>query len=84
MAAYMLKLETLGPSGLAMLQQLFMLGPTWDGNIVSKEARAQLVRLGFAYHADGWSFLTEEGVIAAIEFGRVSKNQVYRAKASSR
>lgn len=66
--------STPGPEQLAsgslgqreVLWQLFRNGPTWDGNIVSKAARDALFRLGLAARENGWSYLTREGVEAAL------------------
>jgi len=51
-----------------VLGQLFMRGPTWDGNITSKSGRGELVDLGLAFHAHGFASLTPEGVRVAIEW----------------
>ncbi len=50
-----------------VLGQLFLCGPTWDGNIISKMNRDELVELGLAIHRNGWAFLTEAGVDMAIK-----------------
>lgn len=58
----------LSASAVEVLGQLFVKGPTWDGNICSKVGRGELVRTGLAEHAFGWAFLTREGVRVAIEW----------------
>jgi hypothetical protein len=56
----------LSSSAIACLHQLFKNGPTWDGNIISKEGRGELIRAGYAGRVDGFAFLTEEGVRLAV------------------
>ena len=51
------------------LMQLFVQGPTWDGNLISKCQRDDLVAAGLADRWDGWNFLTQEGVEAAVAGG---------------
>ncbi|MFG1300347.1 hypothetical protein V5F49_11190 [Xanthobacter sp. V3C-3] len=46
---------------------LFRNGPTWDGNLPSKQGRDGLVASGYAARCDGWNFLTEAGVQLAID-----------------
>lgn len=58
----------LTPGGTTVLGQLFVNGPTWDGNIVSKPGRAELVALQLAKQESGFSFLTAEGVQVAVEW----------------
>lgn len=45
-----------------VLLQLFTHGPVWDGNIVSKTGRSDLVSKGYADRYEGFSFLTALGV----------------------
>lgn len=52
-----------------VLMQLFVKGPTWDGNLISKSERDALVERGFVSRWNGWNFLTEEGVEAAVAGG---------------
>jgi len=54
--------------------QLFVGGPTWDGNVISKSGRYELLRAGLAERWDGWTFLTEEGVMAAVSGGFAAKD----------
>lgn len=61
-------MKTLSPNAIEMLGQLFVKGPVWDGNCVSKSGRTELVSLGFAERGDGWQWLTRLGVEAALEF----------------
>jgi len=45
-----------------VLRQLFLNGPTWDGDIISKSGRDNLFTYGLAKRENGWSFLTARGV----------------------
>lgn len=44
-----------------VLWQLFKNGPTWDGNIISKSQRDELVTAGWICQASGWNSLTKDG-----------------------
>ena len=46
---------------------LFLHGPTWDGNVPSKQGRNELVDLKLAARCSGYQFLTREGVRLALE-----------------
>lgn len=48
------------------MMQLFVVGPTWDGNLISKQGRTELVDCGLAFRRDGWQSLTEAGLLMAI------------------
>ena len=65
------------------LRQMFLRGPTWDGNLVSKSGRSELVTLGLAECWDGWQWLTAAGVELAVTAGteRV-KDDEWRRKAA--
>ncbi len=56
----------LTPDAIEMLGQLFVNGPVWDGNCVSKAGRTMLVELGLAERGDGWQWLTRFGVETAL------------------
>lgn len=58
--------KVLSSAAVEVLGQLFVFGPTWDGDIASKSGRGELFNLKLADRADGWSFLTEAGVRLAI------------------
>lgn len=58
------------------LMQLFVYGPTWDGNLVSKSQRDDLLASGLADHYEGWNYLTFDGVKAGIEGGLKATNWV--------
>lgn len=60
--------EVLTSHSVEVLGQLFTTGPVWDGNIISKAGRDQLIRMRFADRVDGWAFLTREGVQLAVEW----------------
>jgi hypothetical protein len=45
---------------LAQLDQLITV--TWDGNLLSKDARDELVRRGLVQRHHGWNWLTREGI----------------------
>lgn len=62
--------KPLSPTAIEVLGQLYVNGPTWDGNIISKTARGELVDVGFAWHAHGYASLTPEGVKLAVEWDR--------------
>ena len=47
-------------TGLEQLQQL--LTATWDGNLISKSDRSELVKSGLAARAQGWNFITADGI----------------------
>lgn len=55
------------------LMQLFVQGPTWDGNLVSKDERDRMVDAGLADRWNGWNYLTQEGVEAAVAGGRAAR-----------
>lgn len=63
-----IKTQTLSASGIDVLRQLFISGPTWDGNVSSKTGRGELVAAGLAQHGFGWAWLTEDGVRTAVEW----------------
>lgn len=57
-----------------VLMQLFVDGPTWDGNLISKPDRDGLVESGLADRWEGWNFLTPEGVKAGVSGGYAAKD----------
>jgi len=66
----MFKIKPLSSAGIGVLGQLYVNGPTWDGNIASKAGRGELVASGLAWHEHGYSSLTPEGVFAAVNWDR--------------
>lgn len=49
-----------------VMMQLFVTGPTWDGNISSKSGRDELCEYDLAAHRHGWAYLTDTGIEMAI------------------
>jgi hypothetical protein len=62
--------KPLSPAAIEVLGQLYVNGPTWDGNICSKAGRGDLCAAGLAWHAHGYANLTPEGVRTAVEWDR--------------
>ncbi len=60
--------KPLSDNAVEMLGQLYVNGPTWDGNVCSKVGRGELVLAGLAYHMHGYAFLTPEGVRTAVDW----------------
>ena len=55
-----------------MLEQLKQLAKiTWDGNLISKQYRDELVEVGLAEKRNGWNFLTAKGVQYLIDLGEL-------------
>lgn len=65
----------LAPNAIEVLEQLFFNGPTWDGNIISKEGRNQLFDLKLAGRLEGYSFLLLAGVRLALQNGVERKKE---------
>lgn len=62
------KSEGLSSAAIDMIGQLYVNGPTWDGNVSSKNGRGELCRAGLAWHEHGYASLTPEGVRVAVEW----------------
>lgn len=45
-----------------VLAQLFVNGPTWDGNLISKSGRNGLAQLDLIDRLNGWQWLNEAGM----------------------
>lgn len=56
----------LSSSALAVMEQLFLNGPTWDGNLVSKSGRDELFSVGYIDTHDGWQWLSHPGFVYAL------------------
>jgi hypothetical protein len=56
----------LSSSAKDVMMQLFVVGPTWDGNLISKQGRTELVDKGLVFRTEGWQSLTEAGLTIAI------------------
>lgn len=63
----MIHVRELSSDAIEMLGQLFVKGPVWDGNCVSKVGRTALVDMGLAERGDGWQWLTRFGVETALK-----------------
>lgn len=51
--------------GFGLGEQLYSFlkfGPVWDGDLISKQARTDLVAYGLAGRREGYNFLTSNGV----------------------
>lgn len=59
---------TLSPCAISVLGQLFVEGPTLDGNVASKSGRCDLVNAGLAFLEAGWASLTPDGLRLATEW----------------
>ncbi len=67
----------LAANEIEVLEQLFIQGPTWDGNICSKSGRDQLFDLKLASRLEGYSFLTAAGIRLALS-NRVDRKKETR------
>jgi len=59
----------IAPDERECLRQLFLNGPTWDGDLVSKAGRTGLVQRGYAEQCNGWQQLTSAGFNVAVRAG---------------
>lgn len=53
---------TLSSGAKDVMMQLFVAGPTWDGNVVSKFGRDELIDNNIAFRTNGFASLTLMGV----------------------
>ncbi len=60
--------QQIKPEHIAQLKQL-RAGPTWDGDLISKDARDFLFNKACVRRVEGWNFLAEEGVRLCLTFG---------------
>ena len=74
------KFKTLSPCAKDCLRQLFLCGPTWDGNIISKSGRGELCDLELAQHEFGFAWLLRDGVQIAIDFGYDREKEKWQAR----
>ena len=73
-------IETTSGVGEAMWQ-LFLNGPTQDGDLISKDARNYLYKAGYVARYDGLNFLTMDGVVNCVAAGFIArKEKVSRGK----
>lgn len=63
------QLKPLSGAATDVLFCLFMHGPTEDGNVPSKCGRDYLYDIGLIDRADGWQWLTRNGVMLALGKG---------------
>lgn len=54
-----------------VLGQLFMNGPQWDGNVVSKSGRDELRDHELIERGDGWQWLSRAGVKLASDYKQI-------------
>lgn len=59
-------IESLSGAAKDVAMQLFVSGPTWDGDLAAKSGRDELVALGLAFRVEGWQSLTVDGVAFAM------------------
>lgn len=52
----------LSKAAIEVMLQLFINGPTWDGNLISKEGRNELLRDHSILRWNGWQWLTNRGM----------------------
>ncbi len=57
-----------------VLMQLFVEGPTWDGNLISKSDRDELVDADLCERWQGWNYLTLDGLKAAVSGGHAASD----------
>lgn len=57
---------TLSGSAIDVLHQLFLNGPTWDGDVASKSGRDELHDLKLIGRHDGYQFVLHAGVRLAL------------------
>jgi hypothetical protein len=60
------------------LLQLFLHGPSLDGDIPDKAGRDALVEGGMVERFDGWNWLTESGVKKCLELGFGDRKEAKR------
>lgn len=54
----------------ARIEQLKQLmNCTWDGNLISKTERDELVKLGLVQRFKGWNWITEKGLDVLLSLG---------------
>lgn len=57
---------TLSGAAIDVLNQLFLNGPTWDGDVASKAGRDELYDLKLIGRHEGYQFILREGVRLAL------------------
>lgn len=66
-------MNLLSSGAIDVLGQMFLFGPVWDGNVVSKAGRDELIKNNLAYRYEGWQSLTREGLKLALEWPAKSR-----------
>jgi hypothetical protein len=66
---------SLSAGAIEVLAQLFICGPTYDGNVVSKQARDELYDLKLIGRCTGYQFLTATGIRLALSNGLDRKKE---------
>jgi hypothetical protein len=46
---------------------------TWDGDLISKNTRDELVKCGYANKINGYNFITSEGIVVLQNLGCLKK-----------
>lgn len=46
-------------------------GPVWDGDVISKAYRDELVKVGYVYHCHGYAILSPMGVEVLKNLGAI-------------
>lgn len=55
-----------------MVEQLKqLLRVTWDGNLISKRDRDELVKLGYVDRTEGYNFITKKGIQYLINYSEM-------------
>jgi hypothetical protein len=70
------QLRQLSGAAEDVLWCLFYHGPTWDGNVPSKSGRDDLFDLELIDRADGWQWLTRDGIMLALGKGFGEKKDI--------
>lgn len=74
-----ISVKELSGAAVDVLGQLFVSGPVWDGHLISKTGRDNLVACGLAVRWDGWQTLTQDGLVAALEWKMAEETPQNRA-----
>jgi hypothetical protein len=75
---------TLSGAAIEVLTQLFFFGPIYDGNVVSKSGRDELVDLKLIGRFNGYQFLLLAGVRMALQNGLDRKKDAKRRRENER
>jgi hypothetical protein len=74
-------IRRLSQQAIDVLGQLWLSGPTWDGNLCSKSGRNELIEFDYARRVHGWSYLTDHGINLALELDLADvKERIRREK----